>query len=49
MNLRKEDVHVEAAGKARYGWLHVRSGKSRNAAPQRPDDRPCVFSSGAAA
>ncbi len=30
MNLREEDVHVEAAGKARYGWLHVRSGKSRN-------------------
>lgn len=31
LNLRKEDVHIEPAGTARYGWVHVRSGKSRNA------------------
>jgi integrase len=31
LNLRKEDVHIEPVGNARYGWLHVRSGKSKNA------------------
>lgn len=31
LNLQKEDVHIEPAGNARYGWVHVRSSKSRNA------------------
>ena len=30
LNLRKDDVHIEPAG-ARYGWVHVREGKSKNA------------------
>lgn len=31
LNLRKEDVHIVPAGKARFGWIHVREGKSANA------------------
>ena len=31
LNLCWPDVHLQPAGNARYGWLHVRSGKSRNA------------------
>jgi integrase len=31
LNLRKDDVHIEPAGGARYGWVHVREGKSKNA------------------
>jgi len=31
LNLRVEDIHIEPVGGARYGWLHVRNGKSKNA------------------
>ena len=31
LNLRKDDVHIDPAGSARYGWVHVREGKSKNA------------------
>jgi integrase len=31
LNLRKEDVHPDPVGGARYGWVHVREGKSKNA------------------
>jgi integrase len=31
INLRRKDVHLEPAGSARYGWIHVRDGKSKNA------------------
>lgn len=31
LNLRKDDVHLEPAGKAKFGWIHVRAGKSKNA------------------
>jgi integrase len=31
LNLQWADVHLEPVGKARYGWLQVREGKSKNA------------------
>ena len=31
LNLRLLDVHIEPAGSAKYGWLRVRDGKSKNA------------------
>jgi integrase len=31
LNLLVDDVHVRPAGGARYGWIHVRAGKSKNA------------------
>jgi len=31
LNLRVIDVHTEPAGSAKYGWLRVRDGKSKNA------------------
>jgi integrase len=31
LNLRWPDVHLEPAGNARYGWLQVRDGKTKNA------------------
>jgi integrase len=31
LSLRWSDVHLEPAGAARYGWIQVREGKSRNA------------------
>lgn len=31
LSLRKSDVRIEASGSGRYGWLTVRSGKSKNA------------------
>ena len=31
LHLRVGDIHIEPVGNARYGWLRVRDGKSRNA------------------
>ena len=31
LNLLTSDVHVRPAGGARYGWIHIRDGKSKNA------------------
>jgi hypothetical protein len=31
LNLLVSDVHIRPAGGAKYGWVHIRSGKSKNA------------------
>jgi integrase len=31
LTLRWSDVHLEPVGNARYGWVHIREGKSKNA------------------